>query len=304
MKDLLHDHSFILMEAAVSEPLRRAEHFALHPELSVSPLIYEREGRAELKRLYQEYLAVAKEAGLPFVMCTPTWRASHERVHRAGVNPGINADAVRFMKELRETSGMDHAAVRIGGLMGCKNDSYKPEEALSAAAAEQFHAWQISELVEAGVDFLIAETLPHIGEAAGIAKAMQKTGVPYIISFVIDRNGRVLDDTALYDAVDGIDAATRQAPLGYMVNCSYPTFLCAADQPARLFSRLIGYQANASALDHCDLDECGRLQQEDVAEWGAEMLLLNQAYGVKLLGGCCGTGVEHLKYLVENGKDC
>ena len=27
---------------------------------------------------------------------------------------------------------------------------------------------------------------------------------------------------------------------------------------------------------------------------------LNKTYGIKMLGGCCGTGVEHLRYLVEN----
>jgi methionine synthase I (cobalamin-dependent) len=31
------------------------------------------------------------------------------------------------------------------------------------------------------------------------------------------------------------------------------------------------------------------------------MLELNKSYGIKILGGCCGTGNEHLKYIV--GKE-
>jgi methionine synthase I (cobalamin-dependent) len=31
------------------------------------------------------------------------------------------------------------------------------------------------------------------------------------------------------------------------------------------------------------------------------MLALNREYGVKILGGCCGTGPDHLKCLVAGG---
>jgi methionine synthase I (cobalamin-dependent) len=30
------------------------------------------------------------------------------------------------------------------------------------------------------------------------------------------------------------------------------------------------------------------------------MIALNKKYGVKILGGCCGTNVEHLRYIVRN----
>ncbi|MCF8106433.1 MAG: homocysteine S-methyltransferase family protein [Desulfohalobiaceae bacterium] len=65
-------------------------------------------------------------------------------------------------------------------------------------------------------------------------------------------------------------------------------------------SRFIGYQANASSLDHEDLDEAGELQGEDISDWGERMIELNRRYGLRILGGCCGTGLEHLQYLVDN----
>ena len=98
--------------------------------------------------------------------------------------------------------------------------------------------------------------------------------------------------------MDVIDSKTNHGPLGFMVNCAYPSFLCAARQPAALFNRLIGYQANASSLDHCDLDNRDQLEAENVSEWGDQMLELNRLYGMKILGGCCGTGSEHLQYIV------
>lgn len=286
------------MEAAIVEQLRRSGNVTLHQTLLNAPLIYDKAGIVELRNSYQGYIDIALEAEIPFLMCTPTWRANQARIVESRTDRSMNADAVRFMQELRTAQRSGSGMIKIGGMVGCKNDCYKPNEGLSAAEAQQFHSWQIDQLAGAGVDFLIAETLPNVEEAKGIAKAMEVTGLPYIISFVISRDGRVLDGTGLNEAVDSIDSETNQKPLGYMVNCAYPTFLCAAKQPADLFKRLIGYQANASSLDHRDLDGADRLEAESVSDWGDEMVKLNRSYGVKILGGCCGTGSEHLRYLV------
>lgn len=288
------------MEGAVIEQLRRSGKVGLHPTLLNAPLIYDEIGEKELKKIYQGYIDIAFAADIPFFMCTPTWRADQTRVSEANVSQSINSDGVRFLQEIRKAQKFGQESIKIGGLFGCKNDCYQPDEALSALEAEEFHAWQIEQLVAGGVDFLIVETLPNIQEAIGIAKVMEKSGKPYIISFVISREGKVLDGTDLDVAVSMIDSETKRNPLGYMVNCAYPSFLCTSRQPNKLFDRLIGYLANASSLDHCDLDNADQLEAEDVSEWGEAMLKLNRSFGVKLLGGCCGTGNDHLKYLVTH----
>ena len=285
------------MEASIVESLRRSDDIKLHPVLVNAALIYEETGREALGRLYQKYIDIAVDTKRPFLMCTPTWRANQARVNETKINTSINIDAANFLKEIRGSQDKGQENIKIGGMIGCKNDCYKPEEALSASQAEQFHAWQIEQLKQGGVDFLIAETLPNIEEAIGIARAMETTGLPYIMSFVISREGRVLDGTPLKRAIEIIDASTEQQALGFMVNCAYPSFLCAAQQPREIFDRLIGYQANASSLDQCDLDGAEELHMESISEWGDVMLELNRTHGVKILGGCCGTGEEHLRYI-------
>ncbi len=96
---------------------------------------------------------------------------------------------------------------------------------------------------------------------------MEKTGTPYIISFVISRNGHILDGTSLSHAIELIDSETNQKTSGYMVNRAYPSFLCAPTQPKRFYDRLIGFQANASSLDHCDLDGAEELETDDISDW-------------------------------------
>ena len=83
-----------------------------------------------------------------------------------------------------------------------------------------------------------------------------------------------------------------------MINCSYPSFLNADKQPRSIFSRLVGFIANASSLDQSELDGIDTLKVDDISDWGNRMIELNTKYGVKILGGCCGTNARHLQYIV------
>ena len=298
MRNLIENNKLILMEAAINEQLRRSDKVNLHKILVNAPLIYEQAGKTILRKIYQGYIDIAIKAQLPFLMCTPTFRADQGRVAEAKASPSINADAIRFLQKIRSQQ-LNSELIKIGGLIGCKNDCYTPEQGLSAAESEKFSLWQVDQFARADADFLMTATFPNVKEAKGVAKAMETTGIPYIISFVISRNGNILDGTPLNDAVNIIDSGTNKNPIGYMVNCAYPTFLCAEKQPATLFKRLIGYQANASSLDHCDLDGADNLHTEKISEWGDAMLELNKSYGIKILGGCCGTGNDHLQYMIN-----
>ena len=84
-----------------------------------------------------------------------------------------------------------------------------------------------------------------------------------------------------------------------MVNCAYPTFICADRQPASLFTRLLGIQANSSSRDQLDLDGSADTQRDSLDDWVEQMLILHRRYGMKLLGGCCGTDERYLSGIIE-----
>ncbi len=300
IEKLIHANDYLLTEAAVIEALGREADIRLHPRLLNAPLIYDPQGRRRLAALYDGFVGVATAAGVPLLLTTPTWRANRDRLTAAGFTRDVNADAMRFLQDLRAGWAGRSERIGIGGLLGCANDCYQPAEGLSAIAAEALHAWQAERLAAAGADFLLAATLPALPEAVGMARALAATGVPYIISFVISRSGGLLDGSSLEDAIREIDVAVSRRPLGYMINCAYPTFLEAANAPVTVMRRLVGFQANASSRDHAQLDGCDRRQADDLEDWGRAMVTLNRAYGVKILGGCCGTGLAHLRYITRH----
>ena len=170
---------------------------------------------------------------------------------------------------------------------------------LTTPEAESFHRDQAYQLVNSGVDLLLSATMPAVPEACGMALAMATCDIPYIISFVINRQGHILDGNSLEKAIDAIDSMCSRPPLGYMINCAYPSFLKAHRLQPRFLSRLIGFQANASSLDHTELEGNAQIQADDINDWGSKMIQLHRRYGLKILGGCCGTGPNHLEYLIR-----
>ena len=128
--------------------------------------------------IYRQYLDIGRQFDLPLILSTPTWRASRERISEAGFeDKDINGDNFRFLDQLRNQCGTYGKKVAVGGLLSCRGDAFNPDEALSASEARKFHAWQAEKLAEAGVDFLLAATLPALSEAIGLSAALSDTGI-------------------------------------------------------------------------------------------------------------------------------
>ena len=211
MSSLFSEHPFILSEAAICERLRGNDAITLHPTLFNTPLIYDESAAKLLASITHQYIDIAREFAVPITIAAPTWRLDAERVAAADVPPTINRDAVEFVKKIKAESGYD--LVYLAGLMATKNDCYDPAAALSVAEAEQFHAVQAQQLASTGLDFLLAQTMPAVTEAEGMARAMIASGLPAVISFCINRDGRVLDGTPLDEAIDLLDDRLEGGPL-------------------------------------------------------------------------------------------
>jgi homocysteine S-methyltransferase len=297
MSSLFSEHPFMLSEAAICERLRGNDAITLHPTLFNTPLIYDESAAKLLASITHQYIDIAREFGVPITIAAPTWRLDAERVAAADVPPTINRDAVEFVKKIKADSGYE--LVYLAGLMATKNDCYDPAAALSVLEAEQFHAVQAQQLASTGLDFLLAQTMPAVTEAEGMARAMIASGIPAVISFCINRDGRVLDGTPLDEAIDLLDDRLEGAPLGYAVNCSHPNFIKADQMNPHALSRLIGIWANASAREHSELEQTEETVVDDIGQWTDAMVRLHQFHGVKILGGCCGTTDQHLRAMCE-----
>jgi homocysteine S-methyltransferase len=289
-----------LAEGAVVERLRRDPRVQLDRHLAHAAFIYQPEAARILAEVLRQYMDIGAAAGLPMVSFTPTWRANPERLFEAGLEQrDVNGDAARFLQGIRTEYGDYAKSISIGGLIGCRGDCYRPEEALAPEEAAKFHREQCRKLAEAGVDFLFAATLPAASEGLGIAHAMSGLGVPYMLSFVLNPDGRLMDGTRLDEAISMIDAAVSNPPAGYCLNCvHHSTAARALEQaPKDALSRILGLQANTSAKSHQELDGSATLHTEDPDVFADGMADLHRRFGLKILGGCCGTDDRHIQAL-------
>lgn len=295
----------ILGEGAVIERLRRNSELELDPAIVNSAFIYDDRKRAAIEAIYRQYLEIGSHYDLPLLLSTPTWRASRERISEADCEGrDVNGDNFRFLDALRRGCGEYVRKVVICGLMSCRGDAYNPAEALSAPEAQEFHGWQAAKLSAAGVDFLLAATLPTLSEATGLASAMAATGKTYIVSFVVRPEGTLLDGTPLKHAVASIDAEVSPKPLAFMVNCSHASNFRAAllhkvNSSSLARKRVSGLLANTATLDPEELDNSATLVTEAPETFGRALADLHRELGLKIVGGCCGTDDRHIRHLAR-----
>jgi S-methylmethionine-dependent homocysteine/selenocysteine methylase len=274
-----------------------------HEELSHSELIYTHPDL--LESLFRQYLDIGRSHNLPILVLTLTTRMTPEAMSLSKYGHlDMTDDACKFMNTLKQSYEGYSNKVFIGGAMGCKGDAYSGESLLSVDEAYEFHSVQAKAFLNKPVDFLYANIMPEINEVTGMAKAMSETGLPYIISFMIRKNGRLLDGTSIADAIKFIDGQEFPRPLCYMTNCIHPTNLrLALDNPANKnrpeLKRFKGIKSNASSLSPEELDDCPVMHREDFSIMVDDMEFLHQNYDLKILGGCCGTDDKFLNKLSE-----
>lgn len=293
--------SAILMEGALGERLKREYNIIFDDKVAMAGLVYDTASRQAMYNIFQEYVKIAEKYKLPFIATTPTRRGNKQRVMESKFTESIIEDNVRFLQKIKSAAKVN---MFIGGLMGCKGDAYKGTEALSIGDAKEFHLWQADLFRKAGVDFLYAGIMPVLSEAIGMAKAMESTGLPYIISFMIRDNGKLIDETTINDAILNIDNATIRKPICYMTNCIHPIILKNAlshpfNKTRLVKERFCGIQANTSPLSPEELDNCTDLKSSDSVSLAREIMSLYDYFTPKILGGCCGTDNTHIEEIAR-----
>ncbi len=279
------------------------------PDFAAFVLLADEDGRTALRRYFESYLAIAVDAGRGIVLETATWRASSDWGLRLGYSPealaAANRAAVELLLELRETHQTPQVPVVVSGCVGPRGDGYHPDSLLTPDEAEAYHAEQIAVFADSGADLVTAITMTHTGEAIGFARAAAAAGIPSVVSFTVETDGRLPTGQSLQEAVEATDDETGSAPAYYMVNCAHPTHFDEALLAGTGWqARIRGLRANASTMSHEELDEAETLDAGDPVDLGARYAELRKDLPhLTVLGGCCGTDDRHIRSISMACRD-
>ena len=274
------------------------------PAFAAYPLAASAEGRALLTEYYEHYIAIASDVGAACLLEAPTWRANPDWAATLGHDRAQLADfiaaAVAVPDALR--SGWTSAApFLVGGVVGPRGDGYVIDRAMTPEAAAEYHAFQIECFASTPVDVVTAMTIGYVDEAIGIVLAARRQGLPVVISFTVETDGRLPSGMSLGEAIETTDAATDGYATHYMLNCAHPAhFDAVLDPAADWISRLRGLRANASMLSHAELDEMEALDAGDPADLAARYAALTATLpALQVVGGCCGTDQRHVEAIAQ-----
>ncbi|HET7648449.1 MAG TPA: homocysteine S-methyltransferase family protein [Gaiellaceae bacterium] len=266
------------------------------PHFAAFTLLADEAGRKAIASYYDAYLAVAEEHDLPITLDTATWRASSDWGARLGYSSEQLAEANRAaVAAVRAAIERRPARAVVSGAVGPRGDGYVAGERMTADEARDYHGAQIDVLAGAGADLVSALTLTYADEATGIARAAAEAGVPAVISFTVETDGRLPSTQPLADAIAQVEEATGGSPAYYMVNCAHPTHFAHVLDGAEPLERIRGVRANASSKSHAELDEAETLDEGNPAELAEQYrALAPRLPNLTVVGGCCGTDERHI----------
>lgn len=269
------------------------------PEFASFPLVEDAAGRDLLRRYYDGYADVARRAGAGLTLESPTWRANPDWGALVGYDAAAldraNTAAIGFLQDVR-SSYADVADVRIIGAVGPRGDGYVAGEKADPDEAADYHSAQVSAFARAGADLVAAYTLTGAEEGIGIVRAARAAGLPVLIGFTVETDGRLPDGTVLSDAVARVEAAA--APDGFVVNCAHPTHIAPGLDGGDWQGRIVQVNPNASTQSHEELDAAEELDAGDLGLLATSYDALRaQLPALRIVGGCCGTDARHVAAL-------
>jgi homocysteine S-methyltransferase len=240
-----------------------------------------------VRQVHLDYLRAGVDA-----LTATTFRTHARSLAAAGLEARaaeLCALALRLAREAGERAGRDPLVL---GSAAPLEDCYHPERVPDDDALAREHACHARHLVRAGADAILVETINTLREGVAAARAARDAGAELLVSFVCDREARLLSGEPLAEA---LDAVARFAPAAIGVNCLPPNAVDACLPVLRRAGTPFLVYANLGApgAPH------GPRESDTTPADFASAALRWVAAGAACVGGCCGTTPAHLGALVE-----
>lgn len=308
--DRLAAGDVLLMDGATGDQLsRRGADTSKGSEFDetnrISSLHYLKESDpAEMRRVHEEFLRQLGPWSAPANIDAPEIvREIHESYLRLGSDIIISNTFWTSAPPLARLGLADEweRYTRAGGELAIQaRDAVNPEAFVAGGIAPPVdgdlrHEFenQARLLADVGVDFMLPEYVGSIEECVTAVEACATSGLPVLLGIrAVSAAGTMQYRESFEDLVRALEGLPVVAIL---LMCSGPARISASLPKLRqVFPGPVGAYAHNPAADDAGADECARF-----ADYGREWI----AMGAQIIGGCCGTGPEHIEALVPVVRD-
>lgn len=257
--------------------------------LDTCPEAYNLTHPEKVERIHRSYI----DAGADVIQ-TNTYGANFEKLKAFGLEHKVKEIHKAAVQIAKKAANEDTFILgTVGGFRGVKQDD------LSLSTIQYHTEHQIDTLVDEGVDALLFETYYDLEELKGIVvSTKRKHHIPIIAQLTASNTNYLVDGTPINDALkqlveygaDIVGLNCHHGPHHMQRSFSH------IELPDKAF---LSCYPNASLLDI----ENSEFKYSDNAQYFGDVAqeLINE--GVRLIGGCCGTTPEHIRYIKTSVKN-
>lgn len=291
LEQRIEDGEVIILDGATGTELEKrgvpmdeaawcAAALATHPEV--------------VRSVHEDYILAGAD-----VIITNTFPAAKHVLEEAGLGVRfreLNARAVELAREARENVAGDevYIAGSISTFPARLVHGYNPGEQTARANYRE----QAEVLAESGVDLIALEMMRDLEQSVYAVEAARETGLPVWIGFSCKRPG---DGTiVLWDGHDTLSEAVAElSPRGVslisVMHTLVQDMVPALREVAKRWDGPIGAYPHSGKFIMPNWQFVDMISPEGFAEEARGWV----EQGVRVVGGCCGIGPEHIRMLKE-----
>lgn len=244
---------------------------------------------AELSAIHADYAAAGATVHTANTFRTDAWTLA-----KSGLEDRSEELTRRAVEIVRRAVPEDHL---VAGSISPLEDCYRPDLSPEPSLCRIEHVRTARTLVEAGVDLILCETFPHPGEALAALDAALEHDVPVWLSLTPGPDGSLLSGPLL---VETLREAARRGAEAVLVNCGPASSLGPLVAPLAELDVQIGAYGNVGR----PCPDQGWVNEGDALPGAyADAAAAWLEAGATILGGCCGTSVEHIRELTRLAQD-
>ncbi|MBR5046980.1 MAG: homocysteine S-methyltransferase family protein, partial [Eubacterium sp.] len=270
----------VILDGATGSNLQKA---GLAPGICPEQWILEHENI--FVSLQQEYVKAGSR-----ILYAPTFTGNRIKLAEFGLEDSLE-EMNRRLVGLSKVAAGDQALV--AGDLTMTGISLAPVGPMQLEELIEIYKEQVRCLEEAGCDLFVVETMMSLAETRAAVLAVKETSrLPVMASMTFQKDGRTLYGT------DPVTAMVVLQSLGTDVvgiNCSTgPEEMIPLIRQMKEYAEVpLLAKANAGLPELHDGKTVYPMTPEEFAAYGPEFI----DAGVGFLGGCCGTGPEHIRLL-------
>jgi 5-methyltetrahydrofolate--homocysteine methyltransferase len=242
----------------------------------------------EVRKLHQEFV----DAGADIIL-TNTFGCNPHRLKLHNAQDRAFEIAKRAAEIAGEVAERSSRPIVVAGSVGPTGELFEPMGALTHDAAVASFTVQMEGLKAGGADIAWIETMSSAEEIRAAAEAAGNVGLPYTATCSFDTAGRTMMGMLPGDFPKVFDDL-RVPPVGLGANCG----VGASDILVSMLE-MTGLHPHRVyiAKGNCGVPQFkgAEIHYSGTPELMGRYADLAVAAGVRIVGGCCGTTVEHLR---------